>query len=117
MATALQGKQPLLRLLSVDPSTVRAGLGARVRHVRQQRLRLTLAEFGRQVAEQSGRRSAFSNVTVANWESGRQEPSLASLAAMARLAQLPLCYFAGVGDPGEYPRIDWLVTPTHTNDG
>ena len=107
----------MLKLLEVDPAAVRAGLGARVRHVRQERLRVTLAEFGRQVAEQSGRRAAFSNVTVANWESGRQEPSLASLAAIARLAQLPLCYFAGVGHPDEYPRINWLVRANHANDG
>ena len=99
-----------------DPATARAELGGRVRRVRQRRLNLTLAEFGRQVAELSGRNRSFSNVTVANWESGRQEPSFATLQAICRLAKLPLSYFAGVGDVDDWPRIDWFRPLEHGND-
>ena len=110
------GQIASFRLLEIAPGTARAGLGLRVRAVRQKRVNLTLAEFGRQVAELSGRARSFSNVTVANWESGRQEPSFATLQAIARLAQLPLCYFAGVGDVNSWPRIRWQVSATHAND-
>lgn len=106
-----------MRLFEVEPGAARAGLGQRLRAVRQRRLNLTLAEFGRQVAELSGRSRSFSNVTVANWESGRQEPNFATLNAIARLADLPLCYFAGVGDLDEFPRIDWFAESEHANDG
>jgi transcriptional regulator with XRE-family HTH domain len=105
------------RLFEVEPNVARAGLGKRVRSVRQQRLGLTLAEFGRQIAELSGRRRSFSNVTVANWESGRQEPNFATLQAISRLANLPLCYFAGVGELSEYPRINWFAEMSHESDG
>jgi transcriptional regulator with XRE-family HTH domain len=105
-----------LRLFEVEPGQARAGLGQRLRAVRQRRLNLTLAEFGRQVAELSGRTRSFSNVTVANWESGRQEPNFATLNAIARLADLPLCYFAGVGQLDDFPRIDWFVLQEHTSD-
>ena len=106
-----------LRLMEVEAGAARAGLGQRLRAVRQRRLTLTLAEFGRQVAELSGRRRSFSNVTVANWESGRQEPNFATLNAIARLADLPLCYFAGVGELDEFPRVDWFTESEHANDG
>jgi len=106
-----------VRLFEVEAGVARAGLGQRVRAVRQRRLNLTLAEFGRQVAELSGRGRSFSNVTVANWESGRQEPSFATLQAIARLAHLPLCYFAGVGEVAEFPRINWFAEMDHSNDG
>jgi transcriptional regulator with XRE-family HTH domain len=102
--------------LEVDPGAARAGLGAWVRSVRQRRLGLTLAEFGRQVAELSGRRRVFSNVTVANWESGRQEPNFATLQAIAGLADLPLAYFAGVGELDDFPRINWFTEVEHAND-
>lgn len=105
-----------VRLFEVEPGQARAGLGQRLRAVRQRRLGLTLAEFGRQVAELSGRGRSFSNVTVANWESGRQEPNFATLNAIAQLADLPLCYFAGVGDLDEFPRINWFAAMDHTND-
>ena len=105
-----------LRLFEVEPGQARAGLGQRLRAVRQRRLNLTLAEFGRQVAELSGRTRSFSNVTVANWESGRQEPNFATLNAIARLADLPLCYFAGVGQLDDFPRIDWFALQEHTSD-
>ena len=105
-----------MRLMELEPGAARAGLGQRLRAVRQRRLNLTLAEFGRQVAELSGRRRSFSNVTVANWESGRQEPNFATLNAIARLADLPLCYFAGVGELDEFPRIDWFTESEHGND-
>ena len=104
------------RLEEADPQVARDELGARLRAVRQQRLNLTLAEFGRRVAEAAGRQRAFSNVTVANWESGRQEPNFLTLQAIARLAHLPLCYFAGVGQPDDYPRINWFRTLDHTSD-
>ncbi len=104
------------RLEEAEPGTARAALGGRLRAVRQHRLGLTLAEFGRQVAEQAGRRRAFSNVTVANWESGRQEPNFTTLQAIAHLAHLPLCFFAGIGELDEFPRIDWFNTLNHTHD-
>lgn len=105
-----------MRLMEVEAGAARAGLGKRLRAVRQQRLGLTLAEFGRQVAELSGRKRSFSNVTVANWESGRQEPNFATLNAIAQLADLPLCYFAGVGELDEFPRINWFTESEHGND-
>lgn len=105
-----------MRLIEVEPGAARAGLGQRLRAVRQRRLNLTLAEFGRQVAELSGRSRSFSNVTVANWESGRQEPNFATLNAIARLSDLPLCYFAGVGELDEFPRVDWFTESEHAND-
>jgi transcriptional regulator with XRE-family HTH domain len=104
------------RPFEVEPGAVRAGLGRRLRAVRQRRVKLTLAEFGRQVAELAGRRRVFSNVTVANWESGRQEPNFATLQAIARLADLPLAYFAGVGDMDEFPRVNWFAETEHAND-
>lgn len=55
-------------------------------------------------------------MTVANWESGRQEPSFATIQAIARLAELPLSYFAGVGDLDDYPRVDWFAPLDHSND-
>src|SRR5881392_2165125 len=64
---------------------------------------MPLEEFGRQVAQLMGRARAFSNVTVSNWETGRQEPSWEALVAIARLTHLPLRYFAGVGKVEEYP--------------
>jgi transcriptional regulator with XRE-family HTH domain len=100
----------------VEAGAARAGLGQRLRAVRQRRLGVTLAEFGRKVAEGSGRGRSFSNVTVANWESGRQEPNFATLNAIAQLADLPLCYFAGVGDLDEFPRVDWFAEMEHGND-
>ncbi len=105
-----------VRLCEIEPQAAREELGPRLRKVRQQRLGLTLAEFGRRVAEVSGRQRAFSNVTVANWESGRQEPSFATIQAIARLAELPLSYFAGVGDLDDYPRVDWFAPLDHSND-
>lgn len=117
MSTTIDGSQFWnYRLHDVEPSAARQQLGRRVRMVRQQRLGLTLAEFGRQVALQSGRRRSFSNVTVANWESGRQEPNFASLCAIADLARLPLVYFAGAGELDEFPRIDWFLGLDHAND-
>ena len=103
--------------LEVDPGAARAGLGVRLRNVRQRRLGLTLAEFGKRVAELSGRPRVFSNVTVANWESGRQEPNFATLQAIAGLADLPLAYFAGVGELDDFPRVNWFTEVEHANDG
>jgi len=105
-----------VRLFELEAGAARAGLGQRLRAVRQRRLGVTLAEFGRQVAEGSGRGRSFSNVTVANWESGRQEPNFATLNAIARLADLPLCYFAGVGTLDEFPRVNWFADMEHAND-
>jgi transcriptional regulator with XRE-family HTH domain len=104
------------RLQETEPGSARAALGGRLRAVRQHRLGLTLAEFGRRVAEAADRRRSFSNVTVANWESGRQEPNFATLQAIAHLAHLPLCFFAGIGELDEFPRINWFDTLNHTND-
>ena len=56
-----------------------------------------------------GRQRSFSNVTISNWETGRQEPSFEALVAISRLTQLPLRYFAGVGDMDDYPFVDWLA--------
>jgi transcriptional regulator with XRE-family HTH domain len=116
MTTGCNGQLWSEERLEVDPSAARAGLGKRLRTVRQRRLGLTLAEFGRRVAELAGRRRVFSNVTVANWESGRQEPNFATLQAIARLADLPLSFFAGVGELDEFPRINWFAEVEHEND-
>src|SRR5712691_12688607 len=95
---------------TIEPGEVRAALGPRIRRARVQRLHgLNLEVFGRQIGELMGRRRAFSNVTISNWETGRQEPSFEALVAIARLTHLPLRYFAGVGDMEDYPFIDWLV--------
>lgn len=93
-----------------EPGTVRAVLGPRIRRARVQRLRgMNLEEFGRRIAESMGRKRAFSNVTISNWETGRQEPSFEALVAIAGLTRLPLYYFAGVGEMEDYPQIDWLA--------
>lgn len=93
-----------------EPGSVRATLGPRIRRARVQRLRgMTLDAFGRRVAELMERTRAFSNVTISNWETGRQEPSFEALVAIAGLTQLPLYYFAGVGEMEDYPRVDWLA--------
>ncbi|MFN2577767.1 MAG: diaminopimelate epimerase, partial [Pyrinomonadaceae bacterium] len=44
-------------------------------------------------------------VTISNWETGRQEPSFEALVAIARLTQLPLRYFAGVGELGSFASL------------
>lgn len=93
-----------------QPDKVRAVLGPRMRRARMERLRgLNLEAFGRQIAEEMARTRAFSNVTISNWETGRQEPSIEALVAIARLTHLPLRYFVGVGEMDDYPFIDWLV--------
>jgi transcriptional regulator with XRE-family HTH domain len=98
-----------------EPGDVRAALGPRIRRARLRRLHgRNLETFGRQIAELMGRRRAFSNVTISNWETGRQEPSFEALVAIARLTQLPLRYFAGIGEMEDYPAIDWLAPPCET---
>lgn len=116
MTTATGSEFWNMPLSQVEPAAARAGLGPRVRATRQQRLKLTLAEFGVVVAAEVGRSKLFSNVTVANWESNRQEPSFPTLCAIARLAGLPLCYFAGVGELDDYPRINWFTEMDHGSD-
>lgn len=93
-----------------EPGSVRAALGPRIRRARVVRLKgLNLEEFGRQIAEEIGRSRAFSNVTISNWETGRQEPSFEALVAISRLTRLPLRYFAGAGEMDDYPHIEWLT--------
>ncbi len=88
---------------------IRKALGGRIRVARKTRLNnMPLEEFGRQVAKLMGRARAFSNVTVSNWETGRQEPSWEALVSIARLTHLPLRYFAGVGDVESYPLASWM---------
>ena len=95
---------------SFEPGAVRATLGPRIRRARVERLRgMNLEEFGRRIAEAMGRKRAFSNVTISNWETGRQEPSFEALVAIASLTCLPLYYCAGVGEMDDYPQIDWLA--------
>jgi transcriptional regulator with XRE-family HTH domain len=99
-----------------EPGAARAALGPRIRRARLERLGgLNLEEFGRRIADQMGRGRAFSNVTISNWETGRQEPSFEALVAIARLTKLPLRYFAGVGEMEDYPRVDWLAGGSCTN--
>jgi transcriptional regulator with XRE-family HTH domain len=64
-----------------------------------------------------GRKRAFSNVTISNWETGRQEPSFEALVAIARLTHLPLRYFAGIGEMEDYPFIVWLAPPREDQAG
>jgi transcriptional regulator with XRE-family HTH domain len=91
------------------PGEIRKALGGRIRIARKTRLNnMPLEEFGRQVAELMGRARAFSNVTVSNWETGRQEPSWEALVSIARLTHLPLRYFAGIGNVEDYPLAFWL---------
>src|SRR3712207_2732832 len=88
------------------PGTYKRELGARIRAARKARLDgLTLETFGRDVAKILGRGRPFSNVTVSNWETGRQEPSWEAQVAIARLTGLPLEYFAGVGGLEDYPAL------------
>jgi transcriptional regulator with XRE-family HTH domain len=92
-----------------EPGAVRAALGPRIRQARLERLHgENLEIFGRRIAEYMERKRAFSNVTISNWETGRQEPSFEALVAIAKLTCLPLRYFAGVGELSDYPSIDWL---------
>ena len=91
------------------PGEIRKALGGRIRVARKTRLNnMPLEEFGRQVAKLMGRARAFSNVTVSNWETGRQEPSWEALVSIARLTHLPLRYFAGVGNVEGYPLASWM---------
>jgi transcriptional regulator with XRE-family HTH domain len=91
------------------PGEIRKALGGRIRVARKTRLNNTpLEEFGRQVAQMMGRPRPFSNVTVSNWETGRQEPSWEALVSIARLTHLPLRYFAGVGDVEDYPPAHYV---------
>lgn len=91
------------------PGEIRKALGGRIRVARKTRLKnMPLEEFGRQVAKLMGRARAFSNVTVSNWETGRQEPSWEALVSIARLTYLPLRYFAGVGEADDYPLAHWM---------
>ena len=91
------------------PGEIRKALGGRIRTARKSRLNnMPLEEFGRQVAQLMGRARAFSNVTISNWETGRQEPSWEALVSIARLTHPPLRYFAGVGDLDDYPLAHWL---------
>lgn len=88
---------------------IRKALGGRIRVARKTRLsNMPLEEFGRQVAKLMGRARAFSNVTVSNWETGRQEPSWEALVSIARITHLPLRYFAGVGNVESYPLAHWM---------
>lgn len=94
---------------SVEPGEVRASLGPRIRRARLERLNgMSLEVFGQRIAAEMGRSRAFSNVTISNWETGRQEPSFEALVAIVRLTRLPLRFFAGAGDLADYPVIDWL---------
>lgn len=87
---------------------IRKALGGRIRVARKSRLNnMPLEEFGRQIGTLMGRARAFSNVTVSNWETGRQEPSWEALVSIARLTHLPLRYFAGVGNVEDYPLASW----------
>src|SRR5213595_3898441 len=100
------------------PGAVRAELGPRIRRARLQRLRgRNLEDFGREIAEVVGRTRPYSNVTISNWETGRQEPSFEALVAIARLTHLPLRYFAGIGEMEDYPFIDWLAPPRENQTG
>ena len=90
------------------PGEIRKALGGRVRLARKMRLNnMPLEEFGREVATLMGRVRPFSNVTVSNWETGRQEPSWEALVSIARLTRLPLRYFAGMGSLEDYPLAHW----------
>jgi transcriptional regulator with XRE-family HTH domain len=96
---------------------IRKALGGRIRIARKSRLNnMPLEEFGRQVAQMMGRPRAFSNVTVSNWETGRQEPSWEALVSIARLTHLPLRYFAGIGSVDDYPLAHWLEPKRHELD-
>lgn len=82
----------------------KADLGRRIRAARRGRTGgMSLDLFGREVARLLGRKQPFSNVTVSNWETGRQEPSFGALLAIAQATRLPLEYFAGVGELENYP--------------
>lgn len=95
--------------MSTVAGEIRKALGGRIRVARKTRLsNMPLEEFGRQVAKLMGRGRAFSNVTVSNWETGRQEPSWEALVSIARLTHLPLRYFAGVGNVEDYPLASWM---------
>jgi transcriptional regulator with XRE-family HTH domain len=99
------------------PGEIRKALGGRIRVARKTRLNnMPLEEFGRQVAKLMGRGRAFSNVTVSNWETGRQEPSWEALVSIARLTHLPLRYFAGAGNVEDYPLAHWLEPKRHELD-
>lgn len=99
------------------PGEIRKALGGRIRTARKTRLNnMPLEEFGRQVAKLMGRSRPFSNVTVSNWETGRQEPSWEALVAIARLTHLPLRYFAGVGNVEDFPLAHWLEPKRHELD-
>src|SRR5437763_6617851 len=102
----------------IQPGAVRAALGPRIRRARVERLRgLNLEAFGQRIAQIMGRQRSFSNVTISNWETGRQEPSFEALVAISRLTQLPLRYFAGIGEMEDYPFIDWLAPPRENQAG
>ena len=93
--------------------TFKRELGPRIRAARRARLGgMTLETCGREVARALGRSRPFSNVTVSNWETSRQEPSWEGLVAIAQVTCLPLEYFAGVGALEDYPAIDGVSEPS-----
>jgi transcriptional regulator with XRE-family HTH domain len=84
-------------------------LGQRIRKARKARLKgMNLEVFGREIARAMGRGRAFSNVTISNWETGRQEPSWEALVGIVKTTCLPLEYFAGVGKVEDYPEVGRL---------
>ena len=93
---------------SAVPGEIARPIGNRIRTARKTPLNnLPLEGFGRQTSELMGRGRAFSNVTVSNWETGRQEPSWEALVSIARLTRLPLRYFTGSGTIEDYPIAEW----------
>jgi len=50
--------------------------------------RVTLAEFGAMIAEEMGRRDAFTAAAVSRWENGQQIPSPRIIEAIGAITQL-----------------------------
>jgi transcriptional regulator with XRE-family HTH domain len=63
---------------------------------------VSLAEFGRRVAKEEGREEPYSPGTVSRWESGDGQPSVDTLAAIARLCDVEFGWLA-IGEEGGEP--------------
>jgi transcriptional regulator with XRE-family HTH domain len=77
--------------------------------------KVTLAEFGEQIAKEMGRKAPFTAAAVSRWEKGTQIPSPRVIEAIASLTGLDTGWLSH-GDkssaPGPRPRVHELPSPS-----
>lgn len=73
-------------------------LGQRIRLARSHALPRSQTQFGIDVAKREGRKEPYSEATISKWESNRQTPTIAALAAIASEGSIRaewLTFFSG----------------------